>query len=226
MICLSLTNHSTLVLTTSTGYYVDVRIQIPPNFDGDLKFLNGDPDTLELDWAFAGTSLSTTSGPSRSCTWTHWIDTTYPSGHQDSGTMWELKDGTTLEIGSMENPATGKAEDYQEIWEDLRPTIDRVQVGQAKFHARMLDKEGSKGMIINIGGWLQGIRIDGEGEGRNVTVERWCFVVHNDEYGEWKLMFKVGDGDMPMEFMMKGITDQVKVVWKDDRDEWKLVEYF
>ena len=225
MICLSLTSDSTLVLTTSSGYYVDVRIQLPPNFDGDLRFLNGDPDTLELDWAFAGTSLSTTSGSSRSCTWTHWIDTIYPYGHQDSGTMWELKDGTTLEIGSMENPATGKVEDYQEIWEDLRPTIDREQVGQAKFHARMLYKEGSKGMIINIGGWLQGIRIDGEGEGRNVTVERWCFVDHNEKCGDWKLMFKVGDGDMPIEFMMKGITDQVKVVWRDEWDEWKVVEH-
>ena len=49
------------------------------------------------------------------------MDNLKPSGYQDSGVMWTQENGTTMEVGRMENPASGEIEKYEEVWEDPVP---------------------------------------------------------------------------------------------------------
>ena len=147
----------------------------------------------------------------RKCTWTHWIDSHKPSGFQDSGSMYKQADGTILEVGKMVKPGTEEETPYEEVWEDPVPQIihpwkegemtraapENGKTGKAVCHAIDLDEEGKKGMIIRVGDWVQGLRIEGEGEGKRVTVERWHWTETEDLKGEWRLRFKIGDGEIP-----------------------------
>ena len=88
--------------------------------------------------------------------------------------MWTQEDGTTLEKGSMENPATGKVEPYEEVWEDPQP--ERVG-DRLRYDCLKLDREEErkKGMIVRVGQYVQGIlveEVEGGGE-KKVVVERW-----------------------------------------------------
>ena len=44
----------------------------------------------------------------------------------DEGDMVTQADGTTLETGSMVNPATGRVTAYEEVWEDEEPAAPCV----------------------------------------------------------------------------------------------------
>ncbi|KAF9460448.1 hypothetical protein BDZ94DRAFT_1311463 [Collybia nuda] len=67
----------------------------------DTRFFKA---TKKLDWAFAGNRTQTTA-PS--------FDKV-----EDSGVNTTLPDGTTLEVGEMINPETGKVTAFEEIWKD------------------------------------------------------------------------------------------------------------
>lgn len=189
---------------------------LPDNFPGDSKLLAGRKNFCTIDWAFAGTSESSDTvyegRAARACTWTHWIDTHKPSGYQDSGVMWTQEDGTTMEIGKMENSATGKEEPYEEIWEDFVPsaTGDRSHAVCQTFK---LDKPGSKGLLIRAGAWVQGLRIDEEENRKVVTVRRLHW--HG---GHWVNMIDHGHGNLPVE----RILDSGQV-WSPQWNGWELV---
>lgn len=209
---------------------MDVRVLLPPNFSGDNRLLKAEPDTLKIDWAFAGTAASSdgahayeTLNPGRTCIWTHWIDTHKPFGYQEMGSMYKQADGTILEIGMMESPATGMKMEYHEVWEDPVPQIIHRGSGKAVSHAIELAKERSKGTIIRVGDWIQGLRIDGEGKDKKVTVERWHWHETEDPKGEWKIMFKIGEGELPCWYVID--EDDVGKEWPEGAEKWRLIEH-
>lgn len=221
---------------------------LPPNFSGDSRLLKGEPDTLNIDWAFAGTATSSDDawehetlmkGKPRRCTWTHWIDSHKASGYQDSGAMYKQADGTILEVGKMEKPDTGAETAYEEVWEDPVPQIIHPWkegemtpavaanrgTGKAVCHVIYLnDEEGQKGIIIRVGDWVQGLRIDGEGGEKNVTVERWHWKETEDPKGEWKMMFRIGDGELPCWYVLSEDNEYDKE-WPQGAEKWCLIEY-
>lgn len=138
--------------------------------------------------------------------------------------MYKQKDGTILEVGKMENPATGQEQSYEEIWEDLVPQVISRGNRKAVCHAINLDKEKRKGMIIRVGDWIQGLRIDGDGDLRNVTVERWHWTSTEVPKGTWKMMLRIGDADLPCWHMM-GEDDDWDREWPEGIEKWGFVEY-
>ncbi|KAG6843951.1 hypothetical protein H0H87_011457 [Tephrocybe sp. NHM501043] len=88
---------STIVLTGArTGIFVDTR------------FLRNSGD---LDWAIAGYRTTDSSLVNRD------LETSVEEV-EEKGTNSILPDGTTLEVGEMINPETGKMTPFEEIWRD------------------------------------------------------------------------------------------------------------
>ncbi|KAF8235061.1 hypothetical protein L208DRAFT_1258955 [Tricholoma matsutake] len=96
---------NTVVLTGArTGVFLDVRF---------LK------DSKKLDWGFAGYRYPDPNAPNVT-TFIHHIDSNSrtPDEVRDSGTFITLDDGTSLEVGEMVDPRTGKMASYEETWRD------------------------------------------------------------------------------------------------------------
>ena len=138
--------------------------------------------------------------------------------------MYNQADGTVLEIGKMENPKTGKVQAYEEVWEDPVPLAVNNKEGEAVCHVIQLDKEGRKGMIIRVGQWVQGLRIDGAADEQKVTVERWHWSPAEELKRNWKMMFKIGDGELPCWYVM-GENDRHAAEWPEGQEKWSMVEY-
>ncbi|KAF2007038.1 hypothetical protein P154DRAFT_558959 [Amniculicola lignicola CBS 123094] len=137
---------STLVLSSPSGWFVDVRFlkPIPPN--GTLVIPPGTPelpqdfDTRRLEWAFAGHASSEPIAgvmyldqPVRHSIWTHWIDSRFhafspPSQiPPDEGDMYTLPSGDVLEVGSGLHPVTNHMVAYEELWRDIPILSTRSQ---------------------------------------------------------------------------------------------------
>ncbi|CAK7214318.1 hypothetical protein SBRCBS47491_002100 [Sporothrix bragantina] len=172
---------STVVLTSPGRRFVDVRV------------LGTTKESQELDWALAGTSSSTPVAKGVSdCVWRHWVDSHYENEDADAqvdrGRNTDQPDGTVLETGAMVNPATGKVQDYEEVWrDDDLPASSRCVVLQHE------SDKGDRGVAIVLGPYCQGIlRTKKEG----VTVERWQRETVED-MDDWKLVFRLGSGKLP-----------------------------
>ncbi|KAH8108700.1 hypothetical protein DFH11DRAFT_1731698 [Phellopilus nigrolimitatus] len=149
---------STLVLTSPTQLFVDLRILT----DADTSALR--QGSSAIDWAFAGL-------------WAHWVDsrTDTPAAVRDAGTCEPLPDGDTLERGEMPN-AAGVRERYEEVWRDdphagraraavyvcLRRadledlgSADGVDGGVGGVAA--VDPARVCGMVVRVGAWCQGV---------------------------------------------------------------------
>ncbi|KAF4552281.1 Hypothetical protein D9617_10g072620 [Elsinoe fawcettii] len=196
---------STLVLTSSSRRFIDIRINLPKPDEPDLPNEGG--PLSRLQWAFAGTSHTSlrpssdpTIAPTLHCTWHHWIDSHAPPCRddevKDSGDLFPQPDGRSLETGTMLNPATGKVEAYEEMWSDGHVTPIGKEEGKRAviLDLREVDaggREWAKGMVVRVGKWVQGIvKVvrEGGGEGMvEVSCERW-------EYAEkgWERRVKIG----------------------------------
>ncbi|THH13669.1 hypothetical protein EW146_g6578 [Bondarzewia mesenterica] len=186
---------STLVLTSQTSHFVDIRVLKPPQ-DHDPKVID---EGSRLEWAFAGTSHSEPgkgdgAAPIHS-RWEHWVDSNSDTPATDEGDIWTLPNGDTLEKGRMVNPETGELTDYEEVWADAE--VERT--GQdSKRVCVVLNVEDNemamKGMVIRVGGWCQGILK----VGKEVSVERWKWVGKSSASGTeqagggWERVAKVG----------------------------------
>jgi len=139
---------STLVLTSATGYYIDVRFN-----------LKGDPTSGPSFWAFAGTS-ETALVDGIECTahakWEHLIDSKEIDG-VDEGDMFMLQNGDCMEVG------VGKNGLYKELWNSPYPNLAPSVVART---AGQWD-----GIVIRIGDHCQGILQD-KASGK-IYVERW-----------------------------------------------------
>ncbi|KAI5457427.1 hypothetical protein BGZ63DRAFT_408166 [Mariannaea sp. PMI_226] len=213
---------STIVLTSPGLRFIDLRIFRPEGVEGAWS---GQEDALpldRLDWGIAGNSSSWhrddgKGGQILRCQWRHWISsrTTNPESAADEGDMFPQETpGLTLEVGSMENPATGKDTPYEELWRDADPAPTTTSAARCVV-LQFQSETGARGSVIRLGQYCQGIRRDGE----RVSVERWEFD------GGWKRTIKMGDGELPCEMVLDDklavkVDEEVKV----GSEVWKAVE--
>jgi hypothetical protein len=216
---------STLVLTSAAGKFVDIRIFKDPQ----------DPNCTtpgsQLEWAIAGqTTYTTTPTGERRGRWAHWIDSRSTRPAADEGVLERVPDAdvrarwpelvpdaddsgelpeVTRETGCMVNAATGREEEYEEIWVDERKEVPGRAAGAEGEFGR---EEGSccvvarfeghgevlgRGLIVWIAQFCQGILRVGE----EVTVERWEF------RGEWVSVYREGNGCLPCGWVVKESSD-------------------
>ncbi|ORY63518.1 uncharacterized protein BCR38DRAFT_517016 [Pseudomassariella vexata] len=159
---------STLVLTSPQRRFVDVRLLLP------LPSVS----EKQLDWAFAGTSEHNAKEKPPHSVFRHWVDSRYVDAEKvsDEGDVFEGDEGTgvrgeVLERGKMENPDSGRVEEYEECWVDGLERDGKMGVGGWVLRFEDGDeKDGrTRGMMVRIGEVVQGIlRIGGE-----VGVGRW-----------------------------------------------------
>lgn len=191
---------STLVLTSQSGWFIDVRIihdttpissSLPANED-KLMTIQSDTPILplsELDWGFSGQATSvpaTGSTPTRS-SWNHWVDSKTKLHEEpiiDSGEMFPQDNGLTLETGSMPNPATGLDTAYEEVWEDL----PKHQPSDLETECFILTNDEperfTRGCIMQLGQYCQAVLRIGD----EMRVERWAYC---DK--QWHLTAQVGE---------------------------------
>lgn len=189
---------STIVLTSPRRYFVDIRIlktalEQQPRVDGTGDTTRDGFPIDQLDWAIGGTSVSETitrDGGEQVAhsTFHHWVDsrTTEPERATDEGDMFPGKEtGTTLETGTMVNPATGTETSYEELWRDEDP---QPVAGQAKFSVfRLHDDDAQKrGLFVQLGQHAQGVLRVGD----SFTAERWQW---DSSLSKWNRALKVGD---------------------------------
>ena len=86
--------------------------------------------------------------------------------------MYPQADGTVLETGTMTNPDTGGAMNYEELWQDLDASAVGEEKERACFVLRMEEPlKQARGMVVRIGEWIQGIARMGP----QMTVVRWQY---------------------------------------------------
>lgn len=187
---------STLVLTSPGHYFVDIRVLRSALAESESA--PRDADSLltlgpeQLDWAIGGTSSSidlpaqpdgTTASRS---TFRHWISSRVlePDNVADEGDMFPQPDGTTLEKGSMVNPATGLDTSYEELWDDQEP---QPAPGLPLCTVMRLhdDANRARGLFVQLGQHAQGFLRRGD----VFIAERWLW--DHDSAG-WEHLFRVG----------------------------------
>ncbi|CAG1961669.1 unnamed protein product [Fusarium graminearum] len=209
---------TTLVITSPRlKRFVDLRILLPDNGSTDQN------DILpfsRLDWAIAGTTVSTQkpdpSGALTShSTFIQWISSRELGN--DAGFMYpQPGEDLTLEKGSMVNPDTGIDTAYEELWHDATPT---AVPGEPDVRALVLQTEdeekGVRGCVVRLGRYAQGlIRV-----GEKIALERWEWTE-----GGWKRTVRMGDEELPIEKILGEETldedDSVDVSGRT----WKVIE--
>jgi hypothetical protein len=187
-----------------------------------------------LDWAIAGTSSSTPkldgdgkeTGVSHGV-WHHWINsrTKDVSKLSDEGDNYPQEDGlTTLEKGTMVNPATGLDTDYEELWTEVDPVVGKpegVYCAALKFEGGGgEDDMAHRGMIMVLGDYCQGLLRLGD----RVSVERWAYTGAEMD-GDWRLLVKMGNDEMPCKKVFEGLQGLKEGdVVEDGKRRWTVVE--
>lgn len=152
---------STIVLISSQRRFVDIRMITPldqtqqqeqhqhSNQVSNPATSSTPPQNLSsLDWAFAGTSTSSTSAHNRVHTqWHHWVDSTTltPEEVVDKGEMMpeDPASGISLEKGEMVKPETGRMTEYLEGWADVEPrAVLRAGEGEVEGFLREMQGRG------------------------------------------------------------------------------------
>lgn len=256
---------STVVLTSPQRRFVDVRITLPPGshppsmVDGSFQIPAGASHLQHgLDWALAGTSSSTpvagTNGAVSDGVWRHWVDSRYEDADAqvDAGRNTEQADGSVLETGSMENPATGQVAPYEEVWRDIAPVsalpwrknapVSLLPEEDRRPRCIVLQlhdpETNDRGVAMLLGQFCQGIaRTEKDG----VTVERWQWrpagPLSNGEGGHgdrsdspesaWHLLFRHGSGSLPCFEALshpERLTEGKTVTGLDRTGMWTVVE--
>jgi hypothetical protein len=180
----------------------------------------------------SSSSGGTKSTTVRQSTWIHWVDSRFtrsrrthsevqtcgnqspssptPDDWVDTGMIYPTdKENESLERGRMPHPDTGIMQDYEELWRDLTP--QRVP-GECLVSFVMKAENpilGTKGLIIRVGTWCEGIICSGN----DIGVERWRFgpagigleglslsLNENppeEENSRWHRIVKIGEMSLP-----------------------------
>lgn len=216
---------STVVLTSQTSHYVDVRIY-KDLYQKELDRKDGIHSIAILEWAFAGTS-STTEGSSGledakplHSIWEHWIDSKSDNPRPDEGDMWRQNNGDVLERGTQVHPVTGLQTEYEELWGDLQ--VEKV--GEERDHVSIVLKvenheAGTRGMVVRVGDWCQAILKSREA----LTIERWRWT---KRMNDWERLVKIGRGNLPCAIVCNSqmVREEGTIVCGDL--EWTIVEKF
>lgn len=164
-----------------------------------------------------GTGTSASGGSTKSYThptgphhsvWTHWVDSRSDNPPRDEGDCYPQGtaiDDNTLEKGRMVNPRTGLEQDYEELWRELVPRRLPGEGGMISVVLCAENKDlGTRGVIVRVGGWCQGIlKVGGE-----VGVERWRFggggvgfvgdgLESEGKAKGWERLVKIGGKSLP-----------------------------
>ena len=220
---------STIVLTSHTSHYVDIRIYKDElRKEQDRK--DGPNSLATLEWAFAGTSSTTeiASGSTNielgasgwHSVWEHWIDSKSDDPKPDEGDMWAQTNGDVLERGTQTHPVSGLQTTYEELWGDLE--IELVGGGEKRISVvlKVEDKEtNTRGMIVRVGGWCQGIMKSGGA----LNIERWKWM---EPKKDWERTVKIGSGDLPCAVTFDGQNVSEKGTTASGSLEWKVIERF
>jgi hypothetical protein len=107
-----------------------------------------------------------------------------PEAVADEGDMFPQPDGTTLEKGSMVNPATGLDTSYEELWDDQEPQpVPGLPLCTVlRLHD---DDSRTRGLFVQLGQHAQGFLR----RGNVFTAERWLWDVNS---AKWEHLFCVG----------------------------------
>ncbi|KAF5680483.1 hypothetical protein FCIRC_5801 [Fusarium circinatum] len=217
LICLSPVCLVVVVTSPRLKRFVDLRILLP---DNDPSWTGQDePLPLSrLDWAIAGTTVSTKipdpeGNLTSHSTFHQWISSR--TLDSDAGFMYPQPNDLTLEKGSMVNPNTGIDTAYEELWHDATPT---AVPGEPAVRAIVLqtedEKNGVRGSVVRLGRYAQGlIRV-----GEHISLERW-------EWKDgWERTIRMGDAELPIEKILGEEAlkedDTVDVHGR----EWKVIE--
>lgn len=173
----------------------------------------------QLDWAIAGTSSSWPIGDGGLThgQWRHWIDsrTTDTENLADEGDNYPQPDGTTLEKGSMVNPATGKDTAYEELWRDVEPLP--VKSTHVRYVVLQLDESDQvKGSMVLLGQYCQGLLR----RGSDITAERWEWKGGDG----WKRTITIGEDELPCSKILKDTLFAVGDIVTVGGDSWKVIE--
>lgn len=167
------------MLTAPSGQFVDIR------FPKDATSAREASDHSSF-WSFSGKAFTTFHDATRQphaidmpytahCKFLHDIDSRGP-GISDEGDMFLLMNGDCLEMGIMKNPATGKEELYKEYWHSAEklPNPNGQDDENICLVACATSPASVKGIVIRLGGRVQGIISSGDESGQQtVEVERW-----------------------------------------------------
>ena len=216
---------STIVLTSFTSHYVDIRINKAKHQDESRRHLETNSSDI-LEWAFAGTSRVTKGEspekPSHSV-WEHWIDSKSDVPGPDEGDMWPQQNGDVLEKGTQKHPETGEQTEYEELWTDLE--IDIIPEEGGKYSTVLKAESGNaRGLFVRVGGWCQGILK----VGNELTIERWRWASQeNDPHqgpGYWKRIVRIGDGEMPSPTLFRAASDDADTAVVSGELKWEVIE--
>lgn len=204
---------------------------IPPFLNAPSSALNSAATAhgaRSLDWAFAGTSTSSSAAISnldggggelgqqgqkdephrrRLSKWIHWVDsrTANPEEVVDEGVVEDTGPDETVERGKMINPETGVVQGYEEIWREL-PVLLTVEANGTRTNIAIVMVAENKalrarGMIVRVGQWCQGVLRSGE----NTSCERWCLQdAESEAAGQWECVLRIGRGDLPCHVLWEG----------------------
>lgn len=138
-----------------------------------------------------------------------------PEKATDEGDMLPREDGTTLETGSMVNPATGNEAEYEELWLDVDATSEMRCVV-----LKLENSKGARGMIVLLGNYCQGFMKNGE-EGDEMAAERWEL----DPEKGWRRTVRMGDLELPCaEIIKDGKSCDIGDVLETGAGTWAVVE--
>lgn len=230
---------STLVLTSPGSKYLDIRILKPPTASDPALPNEGGPMS-RLEWAFAGTTRSSTvpaPGYSPQPThithsiWEHWVSSRVAWGATpaaDEGDMYPQADGRTLELGTMVNPATGVLTPYEEMWRDVAAVATGADKVKYCVVITMDDPvHRARGMVVRIGQWCQGLLKIGD----ETTVERWEYVAGETKEGEvaegdWTRCVRLGQRFLPCAVTFKAEELAPGSVVKHEEMVWVVQEKY
>jgi len=216
---------STIVLTSLTSHYVDIRIRKHQHQAESQQHLETNSPEI-LEWAFAGTSTVTRGEspekPSHSV-WEHWVDSKSENPGPDEGDMYLQENGDVLEKGTQKHPETGEEVAYEELWTELE--IDVIPEEGGRYSTVLKhESENARGLFVRVGGWCQGVLK----EGSKLTVERWRWASQeNDPHqgpGYWKMIVRIGEGEMPSPTLYRGIADGKDTVVVSGELKWEVME--
>ncbi|KAI1337845.1 hypothetical protein F5Y15DRAFT_425547 [Xylariaceae sp. FL0016] len=215
---------STVVLTSPGRRFVDIRILHPVSPERREETTHDEVNLppSRIDWAFAGTSHPEMRGDGvRHNTWRHFVSsrTREPDLCADEGDMYPQPDGTTLELGRMVNPATGKETDYEEVWTDVDAEGISDDGGQQKPRQVVLeirrDESEERGMVVCLGRFCQGVVRSGD----LFALERWQWIG-----GDWKQQYRSGSLWLPCAEAMRSLDLSLGGQLKHDGQVWHVVE--
>jgi hypothetical protein len=190
---------STLILSSPSGRFVDVRVFLDSTKENGLGV---------LEWANGGSASYTIdeAGQKRG-SWTHEIDSRTDDLIIDTGILEQLPNGDVLEIGIMKD-ADGVEKSYQEIWHsvEVEPKVWKlVDSESAKWigseaESIVKDKLGrdARAIALRVGQWIQGIA-----KGQKSVV---VFRARLSSEGVWKIIYQLGDNEV-VQALLRLVTE-------------------